>query len=92
MPLKKRKKIKEINSGIYCFNGKLLRQALKKIDDDNAQGEFYITDVVGILRDEGYKVGAYVVEDSTEIHGINSRIQLAFSEGIMRKESMKPIC
>lgn len=79
------KKIKEINSGIYCFNGKLLRQALKKIDDDNAQGEFYITDVVGILRDEGYKVGAYVVEDSTEIHGINSRIQLAFSEGIMRK-------
>lgn len=78
------KKINEINSGIYCFNGKLLKQALGKVDNDNAQGEFYITDVVGILRDQGHKVGAYIIEDSVEIHGINSRTQLAFSEKIMR--------
>lgn len=79
------KRINEINSGIYCFNGKLLKQALGKIDNDNAQGEFYITDVVGILKEQGHKVGAYIIEDSIEIHGINSRVQLAFSEEIMRK-------
>lgn len=77
-------KIKEINSGIYCFNGRLLKLALGKIDNDNAQRELYVTDVVGILRDEGYKIGAYVIEDSLEIHGVNSRLQLAFSEKVMR--------
>ena len=78
-------KIKEINSGIYCFNGRLLKYALGKIDNDNAQGEYYITDVIKVLKEEGYKVGAYVVDDPIEIHGINSRVQLAFCEKIMRK-------
>lgn len=79
------KKIKEINSGIYCFNGKLLKYALGKIDNNNAQNEYYVTDVIGILKKEGYKVGAYIIEDANEIHGVNSRVQLAFSEDIMRK-------
>ncbi|MDR7855664.1 bifunctional UDP-N-acetylglucosamine diphosphorylase/glucosamine-1-phosphate N-acetyltransferase GlmU [Tissierella sp.] len=79
------KKIKEINSGIYCFNGKLLKYALGKIDNNNAQKEYYATDVIGILKDEGYKVGAFVIADSNEIHGVNSRVQLASSEEIMRK-------
>ncbi len=78
------KKIKEINSGIYCFKGKLLKDALDKINNDNAQGEYYVTDVIEILKKEGYKVGAYVIDDSTEINGINTRVQLAFSEKIMR--------
>ncbi|MBC8591231.1 bifunctional UDP-N-acetylglucosamine diphosphorylase/glucosamine-1-phosphate N-acetyltransferase GlmU [Wansuia hejianensis] len=77
--------IKEINSGIYCFNGKLLKESLSKINNNNSQGELYITDVIGILNEEGYKVGAYIVEDSMEIHGINSRVQLAFSEEIMKR-------
>ena len=76
--------IKEINSGIYCFDGALLKLALNEINNNNAQGEYYVTDVIGILKDKGYKVGAYVIEDSVEIHGVNSRIQLAFSETIMR--------
>ncbi|MCF6464546.1 bifunctional UDP-N-acetylglucosamine diphosphorylase/glucosamine-1-phosphate N-acetyltransferase GlmU [Clostridium sp. Cult2] len=76
--------IKEINSGIYCFKGNKLKYALEKIDDDNAQGEYYITDVITILKEEGSKVGAYVVDNPKEIYGINSRIQLAFCEKIMR--------
>ncbi len=78
------KKIKEINSGIYCFNGRLLKFALEQIDNNNAQGEYYITDVISILKNGGYKVGAYIIDDSIEIHGVNSRVQLAFSEKVMR--------
>ena len=77
--------INEINSGIYCFNGKLLKYALGKINNNNSQNEYYVTDVIGILKDEGYKVGGYIINDPDEIHGVNSRVQLAFSEKIMRK-------
>lgn len=79
------RRIKEVNSGIYCFNGKLLKDALGKIDNDNAQGEFYITDVVKILRDKGYTIGGYIIEDENEIHGVNSRRQLAFNDKLMRE-------
>lgn len=79
------KKIKEVNSGIYCFTGKLLKDALGKITSDNAQKEYYITDVIGILKDEGHRVGAYAIHDSTEINGVNSRVQLAFCEEVLRK-------
>lgn len=78
------KSIKEINSGMYCFNGKVLKDALYKIGNDNVQGEYYLTDIISILKDEDFKVGAYIIEDSTEIHGVNSRIQLAFSEEVIR--------
>ena len=76
--------IKEINSGIYCFDGKLLKYALEQIDNNNSQGEYYITDVISILKDKDYKVGAYIINDSIEIHGINSKVQLAFSESVMK--------
>ena len=79
------KKLKETNSGIYCFNGKDLKSALKKIDNNNAQGEYYITDVITILKEKGNRVGAYIIDDPREIHGINSRIQLSFCEKIMRE-------
>lgn len=78
------KKINEINSGIYCFNGKLLKYALGKINDNNAQNEYYITDVIGILKKENYRIGANIISNCTEIHGVNSRVQLAYSEDIMR--------
>lgn len=83
------KKIKEINSGIYCFKGKHLKAALNKINNNNAQGEYYVTDVIGILKEEGYKVGAYLIDDATEIYGVNSRVQLAFCEKIMRNRINK---
>lgn len=70
------RKIKEINAGIYCFDIEELLSALDKIKPNNAQGEYYITDVISIMNKKGLKTGAVIVEDNTEILGINDRIQL----------------
>lgn len=70
------RKIKEINAGIYCFDIEELLSALEKIKPNNAQGEYYITDVISIMNRKGLKTGAVIVEDNTEILGINDRIQL----------------
>lgn len=79
------RKIKEINSGIYCFNGKSLKLALDRLNNNNAQKEYYITDAIEILNGLGQKVGGYKILDSEEIFGVNSRIQLAEAEKIMRR-------
>lgn len=76
--------IKEINSGMYCFNGKSFKDALSKITNDNSQNEYYITDVISILNKEGHKVGVCIMDDPMEIHGVNSKVQLAFCEKIMQ--------
>lgn len=77
--------VSEINTGIYAFGGDLLWPALAQISADNAQGELYLTDVIGILVNEGKVVGAYQVSDSSEILGVNSRVQLAEAEAILRE-------
>ncbi len=69
--------IAEINSGIYAFDGALLRGALSRLKTDNSQGEEYLTDTLEILRGDGHRVGAMPAEDYNEIHGINDRVQLA---------------
>ncbi|MFI8349773.1 bifunctional UDP-N-acetylglucosamine diphosphorylase/glucosamine-1-phosphate N-acetyltransferase GlmU [Streptomyces sp. NPDC085596] len=69
--------IREINSGVFAFDGRLLAQALKQVRTDNSQGEEYLTDVLGILRAAGHRVGASVAGDHREIAGINNRVQLA---------------
>lgn len=69
--------IREINSGVFAFDGKLLAEALGKVRSDNSQGEEYLTDVLGILRAAGHRVGASVAADHREIVGINNRVQLA---------------
>ncbi|MFJ8585961.1 bifunctional UDP-N-acetylglucosamine diphosphorylase/glucosamine-1-phosphate N-acetyltransferase GlmU [Streptomyces sp. NPDC093595] len=69
--------IREINSGVFAFDGKLLADALGKVRTDNSQGEEYLTDVLGILREAGHRVGASVAGDHREILGINNRVQLA---------------
>ncbi|MGK4907694.1 bifunctional UDP-N-acetylglucosamine diphosphorylase/glucosamine-1-phosphate N-acetyltransferase GlmU [Streptomyces albus] len=69
--------IREINSGVFAFDGRLLAEALGKVRRDNSQGEEYLTDVLGILREEGHRVGASVAADHREIAGINNRVQLA---------------
>ena len=79
------KKIREINTSIYCFNIEDLLEALTKVDSNNAQGELYLTDTLGILRREGKKVGACVADDVTEAMGINDRVQLSEAEKMMRK-------
>lgn len=79
------KRITEINSGMFCYDSKLLKEALKKITNDNRQQEYYITDVIEILRKEGHKVGAFKTEDKAEIMGVNSRVQLTCAEELMRE-------
>ena len=76
--------IKEINSGIYCFRASSLKEGLEGIGNDNSQGEYYLTDVIGILNKRGERVGALEAKDPTEIMGVNSRVQLADAERIMR--------
>ena len=69
--------IREINSGIYAFDAAVLRDALGRLDTDNAQGELYLTDVLAYARGAGGRVGALVVEDVWQIEGVNDRVQLA---------------
>ncbi|MGW1627675.1 NTP transferase domain-containing protein, partial [Streptomyces sp. NPDC002172] len=75
--------IREINSGVFAFDGRLLADALGKVRTDNSQGEEYLTDVLGILREAGHRVGASVADDHREIAGINNRVQLAEARRIL---------
>ena len=71
------RKVKEVNSGVFAFDGAVLRSALERITPDNAQGEFYITDVLGIARHDGLRVAAFTAPDARELAGVNDRVQLA---------------
>ncbi|MFF8192107.1 bifunctional UDP-N-acetylglucosamine diphosphorylase/glucosamine-1-phosphate N-acetyltransferase GlmU [Streptomyces bobili] len=75
--------VREINSGVFAFDGQLLAKALKQVRTDNSQGEEYLTDVLGILREAGHRVGASVAADHREIAGINNRVQLAEARRIL---------
>ena len=77
--------IKEINTGTYVFDNARLLEALKNINTNNAQGEYYITDVTGIFRENGEKVGAYTLKDFDESLGVNDRVALATAESVMRR-------
>ena len=78
------KLVKEINTGIYCFKGKDLKESLSKINNNNAQGEYYLPDTLEILLKEGKGVDAVSVGDVTEFAGVNSRVQLADAEKILK--------
>ena len=76
--------IVEINTGTYCFDNKVLFETLKKVTNENAQGEYYLPDVIGILQAEGALVSAYITEDFSETLGINDRVVLSEAERVMR--------
>ena len=82
------KKIGEINTGIYCFEAAPLFAALGGLTCNNAQGEYYLTDVLAILAAAGDRVGAIPVEDFQETLGINSRVQLAEAEALLRRRKL----
>ena len=82
-------KINEINTGVFCFDNQLLFSALKKVDNQNAQGEYYLTDVLEILRNEGQRIGAYKMPDFSESLGVNDRYALAQATKIMQKRINK---
>ena len=77
------KAVKEINSGIYCFDTKKLYEALTRVKNTNAQGEYYLTDVPSLLRNDGEDIAIYRHNDAHEIEGINNRVQLADMERIL---------
>ncbi|WP_291651452.1 bifunctional UDP-N-acetylglucosamine diphosphorylase/glucosamine-1-phosphate N-acetyltransferase GlmU [Clostridium sp.] len=76
-------KVNEMNAAIYCFDIEMLLNSLDKLSNNNNQGEYYLTDVIGILKEEGKKVGAVII-DYEETIGVNSRMQLSEAEGILR--------
>ena len=79
------KAIKEINTGIYCMECPLMFDVLATLTNDNAQGEYYLTDVLEKLNQARQKVGGVITEDSDMVMGINSRKQLSVAEGVMRQ-------
>ena len=79
------KEIDEINSGVYLFEFAALRGALAELSSDNAQGEEYLTDVISILQRKGEVVAAELIQDETEIIGVNDRRQLAIATSVMRE-------
>ncbi len=81
--------INEINSGMYCFWIKDLLIALKDLNNDNDQGEYYITDTIEILLKKGLKIGTYEVKNPVEILGINDRVQLYQASEVIRKRILE---
>lgn len=81
---KEQKRIKEINTGIYIVNNKLLFDAVDKIDVNKRKGEYYLTDIVGIMRDD-YKVDAFVLWDSPKVMGVNDLFTISIAEKHLRE-------
>ncbi len=79
--------IGEINTSIYCFRRSVLAPALRRLSPENAQGEYYLTDIVEVLHDAGYGVSAVVADDPTETQGVNDRVQLAAAEAELRRRT-----
>ena len=82
--LDSQKDITEMNTGEYCFDNQALFKALSQVTNDNAQHEYYLTDVIGIMNQQGLKVDAYKIDDFNEVGGINDRIALAESTQFLR--------
>ena len=82
------KAIKEINAGMYIIDGKLLKENLSKLSVNNAQREYYLTDVLEHIKNAGHRIGIYQA-DKMEIMGVNSRLQLSEAERIMRLDVNK---
>lgn len=81
--------IREINTSIYCFDRQLLAEKLALLRTDNAQGEYYLTDVIGLLNEAGKRVGAVVASNAADALGINNRVELAQAAAIMRRRILE---
>jgi len=81
--------IKEINTGTYCFNNRQLYEALHQVTNHNAQGEYYVTDVIGILYKAGQHIEGYCISDPEEATGVNDRVALSQVEAVLRKRINK---
>lgn len=77
--------INEVSSGTFCFDNQALFEKLALVKNDNAQGEYYLPDVIELLKEEGARVEAYVTENFEETLGVNDRVNLALAEKLMRR-------
>lgn len=78
-------KITEINTGTYVFDNKALFKALANVKNDNAQGEYYLPDVIELIKAEGGKISAYIMDDMSEALGVNDRVALSQANELMTK-------
>ncbi len=83
------RRITESNTGTYCFNNRQLFEALHQVTNHNAQGEYYVTDVIGILHKAGHHIEGYCTNDPAEATGVNDRVALSQVEEILRKRINK---
>jgi bifunctional UDP-N-acetylglucosamine pyrophosphorylase/glucosamine-1-phosphate N-acetyltransferase len=83
------RQIREVNSGIYCFDSGKLFAALEKIQPTNSQGEYYLTDVPAVLKAQGDQIALYQHSDAREVSGINTRAELAEFENLMRRRTVR---
>jgi bifunctional UDP-N-acetylglucosamine pyrophosphorylase / glucosamine-1-phosphate N-acetyltransferase len=83
------RQIREINAGIYCFDSEKLFRALERVQPTNSQGEYYLTDVPGILRDDRDQVTIYQHADAREVSGVNTRAELAEFENLLRRNAVR---
>ena len=83
------RQIREINSGIYCFESSKLFSALDRVKPENSQGEYYLTDVPAILKHDGDLVSLHLHHDAREISGVNTRAELAEFENLLRRKTVR---
>lgn len=83
------RQVREINSGIYCFEAKALFDALRKVEPKNDQGEYYLTDVAEIILASGSNVSVYLINDPREVSGVNTRAELAEFENLVRRSAIR---
>jgi bifunctional UDP-N-acetylglucosamine pyrophosphorylase / glucosamine-1-phosphate N-acetyltransferase len=77
--------IREVNSGVYAFDGGALTAALERLDSDNAQGELYLPDVLPAMRTEGRTIAAHPIGDPDLTHGVDDRVDLAYAQNIAQR-------
>ncbi|MDM7921968.1 MAG: bifunctional UDP-N-acetylglucosamine diphosphorylase/glucosamine-1-phosphate N-acetyltransferase GlmU, partial [Pyrinomonadaceae bacterium] len=85
------REVREINAGIYCFDSRKLFAALSRIGNNNAQGEYYLTDVPALLREDGEDVAVFQHSESREIEGVNNRAQLAELERLLNRRTISKL-
>src|SRR6185436_9349557 len=83
------RQLREINAGIYCYENTKLVAALSRLKPNNAQSEYYLTDVPAILKSEGDPVAIYLHTDAREVSGINTRAELAEFENLLRRNTIR---
>lgn len=83
--------IREINTGIFCVRSTFLIEGLKEIGKENAQGEYYLTDLVEVARKRDLRCSAHMVADPVEVMGINTRVDLATASEALRQEKIKEL-